>query len=85
MSHLEDNDRVLSRVLLQQRLEVGRAGGQDHLVRLAALPVAGDRHVGERLLVPQVLEAGDHVGLEVIPPKTKLLLIVHPILGSDFF
>jgi len=53
---LEDDDGVLGWVLLEQRLEVGRAGGQDHLVRLAALPVRGDRHVRERLLVPKVLE-----------------------------
>ena len=52
---------------------------------LAALTIRRNRHICERLLVPEVLEAGDHVGLEVIPPKTKLLLIVHPILGSDFF
>ena len=36
---LEDDDRVLGRIFLQQGLEVGGAGGQDHLVSLAALPV----------------------------------------------
>ena len=68
---------MLGWVLLQQCLEVGRAGGQDHLVRLAALPVAGDRHVCERLLVPEVFEGGDHVGLEIVPSQAELLLIVH--------
>ena len=80
---LEDDDRVLSRIFLQQGLEVGGAGGQDHLVSLAALPVGCNCHIGERLLVPQVLEAGHHVGLEVVPPQAELLLIVHPVLGSD--
>ena len=82
MSHLEDNDRVLSRVLLQQRLEVGRAGGQDHLVRLAALPITGNRHVSERLLIPEVFEGGDHVGLEVVPSQAELLLVVHVGAGE---
>ena len=87
---------------------------------LATLTVRRNRHVRERLLVPQVLKAGDHVGLEVIPPQAELeekyiqtyghimvfmmttmmimmmmtmmmlmmmkfclLLIVHPVLGSD--
>ena len=36
----EDNDGMLGRVLLQQGLEVGTAGGEDHLVSLAALAVA---------------------------------------------
>ena len=73
----QDDDGVLGGVLLQQGLEVGRAGGQDHLVRLAALPVAGQGHVAERLLVPQVLEGGDHVGLEIVPAETKLLFLGH--------
>ena len=80
---LEDDDWVLGGVLLQQSLEVGAAGGQDHLVGLAALAVRGDRDVREGLLVPEVLEAGDHVGLEVVPSQAELLLVVHPGLGSD--
>ena len=34
---LEDDDRVLGRVLLQQVLEVGGAGTQDHLVSFSVL------------------------------------------------
>ena len=34
---LQDDDRVLGRVLLQQVLEVGRAGAEDHLVGLSVL------------------------------------------------
>jgi len=44
-------------------------------VGLARLAVAGQGDVGEGLLVPQVLEGGHHVGLEVIPAEAKLLLI----------
>jgi hypothetical protein len=33
-------------------LEIGRAGGEDHLVGLGALPVTGDGHVSEGLLIP---------------------------------
>ena len=42
---------------------------------LAGLSVAGQGHVREGLLVPEVLERGDHVGLEVIPPQAELLLV----------
>merc|ERR1711862_522819 len=59
----------------QQGFEVGRAGGQDHLVGLAGLSVAGEGHVGEGLLVAKVLERRDHVGLEVVPAEAKLLLV----------
>jgi hypothetical protein len=38
-------------------LEVGGAGGQDHLVGLGALPVTRNGHVRERLLVPGRNEA----------------------------
>ena len=37
-------------------LEVRGAGRQDHLVSLGALSVAGNCHVREGLLVPEVLE-----------------------------
>ena len=71
----EDDDGVLGGVLLQEGLEVGRAGGEDHLVGLAGLSVAGEGDVGEGLLVPQVLEARHHVGLEVVPAEAELLLV----------
>ena len=93
---LQNNDRVLGGILLQQGLKyiwelrhcilkviwiinsylkVWRTSWQDHLVGFAGLAVTGQCHVGKRLLVPQVLEWGDHVGLEVIPSETKLLLV----------
>ena len=99
---LQDDDRVLGRVLLQQVLEVGRAGAEDHLVGLSVLALktqksfnggltkernnqvdiskylGGDRDVTEALLVPEVFEGGDHVGLEVVPSEAELLVVRHP-------
>ena len=76
----QNDDGMFGRVLLQQGLEVGTAGGEDHLVSLAALAIAGNRHVTEGLLIPQVLEGGHHVGLEVVPSQTELLLVIHLLL-----
>ena len=73
----EDDDGVLGGVLLQQSFEVGAAGRENHLVSLGALAVTGEGHVTEGLLVPQVLEGGHHVGLEVVPAETELLLVIH--------
>ena len=78
----EDDDGVLGRVLLQQSLEVGTTGREDHLVSLAALSVAGNRNVTEGLLISQVFEGGHHVGLEVVPSKAELLLVVHRWAGQ---
>ena len=44
-------------------------------MRLAGLAVAGEGDVGEGLLVAEVLERRDHVGLEVVPPQAELLLV----------
>ena len=43
-------------VLLQQILEVGAAGAEDHLMGLGVLAFCGNGHVTEGLLIPQVLE-----------------------------
>ena len=69
-------------VASQCHLEVGAAGRQDHLVGLGALTVTGNGHIRERLLVPEVLEAGHHVGLEVVPSEAELLLVVHRWAGQ---
>ena len=68
---------MLGRILLQQVLEVWATGTENHLVSLGVLALSGDGHVAEGLLVPQVLEGGHHVGLEVVPSQTELLLVVH--------
>ena len=55
------------------------AGAEDHLVSLGVLTFGGDGDVTEGLLVSEVLERGHHVGLEVIPTETELLI---PVVGS---
>ena len=47
---LQDDDGVLGRVLLQQVLEVGRAGAQDHLVGLSVLALGEKDSHGCKLL-----------------------------------
>merc|ERR1719481_2316984 len=58
-------------------LEIWTTGTQDHLMGLRMLTLCGDGHVTEGLFVPQVLERSDHVGLEIIPAKAKLLIVGH--------
>ena len=41
------------------------------------LALGGDGNVTETLLVPQVLEGGHHVGLEVVPAEGELLVVRH--------
>ena len=55
------------------------AGAEDHLVSLGVLTLGGDGDVTEGLLVSEVLERGHHVGLEVIPTETELLV---PVVSS---
>jgi len=74
---LQDYYWVLGRVLFQQILEVGTAGAEDHLVGLGVLSLGGDGDVTEGLLVSQMLEGSHHVGLEVVPSQTKLLIVRH--------
>ena len=68
---------MLGRILLQQVLEVWATGTENHLVSLGVLALSGDGHVAEGLLISEVLEGRHHVGLEVVPSQTKLLLVVH--------
>ena len=37
----------------------------------------GNGHVTEALFIPEMLEGGDHIGLEIIPAETKLLFLGH--------
>ena len=41
---------------------------------LGVLTLGGDGHVAEGLLVSEVFEGGHHVGLEIIPTETELLV-----------
>ena len=50
------------------------AGTQNHLVSLGVLALSGNGDVTERLLVSQVFEGRNHVGLEIIPAEAELLI-----------
>ena len=34
-------------------------------------------HITEAFLIPEVFEGGNHVGLEIVPSQTELLLVIH--------
>jgi len=74
---LQNNDRMFGRILFQQVFEVRGAGAQNHLVGLGVLALGGNGDVAEALLISQVLERGDHVGLEVVPAEAELLVVSH--------
>ena len=58
----------------QYLIKIIPAGTQNHLVGLGVLALSGDGDVTERFLIPQVFERRNHVGLEVIPAETELLV-----------
>ena len=92
LADLQNDNRVLGRILLQQVLEVWGAGTKDHLVGFRVLTLHNiyelcvqldgkylscNGYIAEALLIPEVFEGGNHVGLEVIPAKAELLVISH--------
>ena len=59
----QNDDGMFGGVLLQQGLEVGAAGGEDHLVSLAALAVAWERKIiliGSQLCFVSAYRPGLH-------------------------
>lgn len=64
---LEDHYRVLARVVEEESLEVGTAGGQDHLVRLDGVAVTGECDIDEGLALEKLVEDVGKVGLVVVP------------------
>ena len=81
----QNDDRVFGWVFFEQGFEVWGAGRQDHLVSFGALAVTGESYVTKRLFIPQMFEGGHHVGLEIIPAETKLLLIIHDSFLTKFW
>lgn len=65
---------------LEQVSEVGTAGREDHLVGGEGFAIAGQRHVHEILLIPQVAERGQDRRLEVVPAQAVQLLLLLQIL-----
>jgi len=64
---------VLAGIVEEQRLEVRAASRQDHLVRLDAVPVAGQSHVHEALTLQELVEDIGQISLIVVPTQTELL------------
>lgn len=67
---------MLAGIGLEQPPEVGTAGTQHHLVGGEGALVAGQGHVHEVLLVPQVAERAEYRGLEVVPFQSIVLLLI---------
>jgi len=74
---LENDDGMFGWILFKKGLEIWRACGQDHFVGLSALTVTSNGNICKRLLISEVFKAGNHVGLEIVPSQTKLLLVIH--------
>jgi len=66
---------MLAGICGKDLLEVGAAYGQDYLVGMEELSVAGEGHVHQVAAVVKVLEAAGDVVLEVLP--AQLELVVH--------
>merc|ERR1712121_214776 len=70
---LQEDDRMLSWVRLEQILEVWRACTEQHLMGLCVLSFTHDGDITERCVVTEVLEVLHHGGLEIVPSQTELL------------
>lgn len=68
-----NDDRMLARIVEEQRLEVGAARGQHHFVCLYRVSVAGERHIDERFVLQQLIEDAGQIGLVVVPAQAELL------------
>ena len=69
---LEVEKGVCMGVLAEDSSEEWRACGEDHLVRLDLLVVAGECHVKEVFVLSEFSEGHTDVAFKVIPPQTKL-------------
>lgn len=70
---LQHHDRVAALQVGEQALEVSRARDQDHLVALDGAAVRGDGHVGEGLILQQLVEHVEEVRAMVVPAEAVLL------------
>ena len=76
---LEVEERVGVWVFAEHSPEEGGAGREDHLVRQHLLLLAGQRHVEEILVLPQLAECTADVVFKVIPPKAELFRRHHEV------
>ena len=74
--HLDSSEvqqGMLVRMPPEDVLEEGAAGGEDDLVGLHLVILARQRHVEEVPVVSEFLQRRTDVGLEIIPPQTKVV------------
>ena len=53
--------------------EEGRTGGDNNFVSLQLRVLAGESHIEEIFLLPQVPEGGAHVGFKIVPAEAEFL------------
>lgn len=70
---LEDDDGVVVGVRGEEALEVGGAEREDEFVGAQELPLRGQRHVDQLLVLEQRHEARRHVRVELVPAQSELL------------
>jgi len=70
---LEEDYRVFVRGVVEHALEVGRTGGQDHLVGFQVEAITGNGHIHKGFMVEEVLEDRQEVVLVVVPAQAVLL------------
>ena len=74
--HLDSSEvqqGMLVRMPPENVLEEGAAGGEDDLVGLHLVVLARQGHVEEVPVVSEFLQRCTDVGLEIIPPQTKVV------------
>ena len=76
---LQVEEGVAVWVFAEHSTEEWGAGGENHLVRLHLLLLAGQRHVEEILVLPQLAECTADVAFKVIPPKAELFRRHHEV------
>jgi hypothetical protein len=77
----QEDDWVSVGSVVEHRLEIGGASGQDHLVGLELKTVTGEGDVDKGFMVQEVFEDTQEVVLVVVPPEA--ILLRHLIAGHD--
>ena len=69
---LQNDDRMLARIVEKEMLEIGRTGRQDHTVGLDGVPVRGQSDVDERFVLQQLIKDARQVRLVVVPAEAQV-------------
>lgn len=63
-------------VVQEERLEVGRTGGEDHLVALDTRSAHGQCHIRKGLRLQELLKDSQQIGAMIVPTQTVLLAVI---------